>query len=533
MVLLEIHQGYGHDSECSSEHRVVISGLGWRAQCCERSEGEKEREDMAAPECEREARKRRERRDSGCAHERKERRPHSEERTPPPPPPPPLHDHNRLESERRAERLSRARRPQHGGKRRRAPARLPRQPKENDYVVSHTEEIRSGTPPHFEYVVQQKPELCEDSEQSYVAAGDAVEHTRRDERSEPPRRSQPSPDRRVEKISKKINSLKKNIAKYECDFEAQNGYTMTQSDRMTDVQLTRMYETLRNLQSEKRCIKADPVEYALKVQAAKLQKEKDDELDAALKSDKPMAEVVRDIEEWVEFCRKSTGRASVPESNWTAAQLAAEKACVQRALLRLEAARGRPPAHSAERGAARHLYERYRAVKRALATFRPDAIICGTNGELATIHEHETMLFNTSVDSSSDSQEKPSDPSQETVETPLQSPPTREGAEEMPSSTSSAKSATTSEEATPSNEGLHCLGLEDLTRALGEAKLQKLVLRRCIKEYEVNFELQNSRKVQTDDKKTREEEYQRYKAVKARIKLINALINKQKTLNKS
>lgn len=64
---------------------------------------------------------------------------------------------------------------------------------------------------------------------------------------------------------------------------------------------------------------------------------------------------------------------------------------------------------------------------------------------------------------------------QETVETPLQSPPTREIGEEMPSSTSSAQSATTSEEATPSNEGLHCLGLEDLARALGEAKLHKLV----------------------------------------------------------
>lgn len=64
---------------------------------------------------------------------------------------------------------------------------------------------------------------------------------------------------------------------------------------------------------------------------------------------------------------------------------------------------------------------------------------------------------------------------QETVETPLQSPPTRETGEEMPSSTSSAQSATTSEEATPSNEGLHCLGLEDLARALGEAKLLKLV----------------------------------------------------------
>lgn len=64
---------------------------------------------------------------------------------------------------------------------------------------------------------------------------------------------------------------------------------------------------------------------------------------------------------------------------------------------------------------------------------------------------------------------------QETIETPLQSPPTREGAEEMPSSTSSAKSATTSEEVTPSNEGLHCLGLDDLGRALAEAKMLKCV----------------------------------------------------------
>ncbi|XP_039748913.1 protein FAM13A-like isoform X1 [Pararge aegeria] len=485
---------------------------------------------MAAPEGEREARKRRERRDSGCAHERKERRPHSEERPPPPPPPPPLHDYNRLESERRAERLSRARRPQHVAKRRRATARLPRQPKEND--CAHTDDTRSGTPPHFEYVVQQKPEICEETERSSVEASarqEEAERERRGERNEPPRRTMPSPDRRLEKINKKISGLKKNIAKYESDFEAQNGHPITQGDRMTEVQLIHMYEALRRLQAEKRCIKADPVEYALKVQAAKLQKEKDDKLDAALNSDKPMTEVVKDIEEWVDGCRQASGRASIPEANWTPAQLAAEKSCVQRALLRLEAARGRPPAHSAERGAARHLYERYRAVKRALATYRSDVVIGGPNGELATIHEHEAMLFNTSVDSSSDSQEKPSDSSQETIETPLQSPPTREGLEEMPSSTSSAKSATTSEEVEPSNESLHCLGLDDLTRALSEAKLLKCVLRRSIKEYEVNFELQNSRKAQRDDKMGREDEYKRYKTVKARIKLINALINKQKS----
>lgn len=76
----------------------------------------------------------------------------------------------------------------------------------------------------------------------------------------------------------------------------------------------------------------------------------------------------------MEGCRQASGRSSVSEANWTSSQLAAEKSCVQRALLRLEAARGRPPAHSADRGAARHLYERYRAVKRVLASSRPDAV---------------------------------------------------------------------------------------------------------------------------------------------------------------
>ncbi|XP_075970848.1 protein FAM13A isoform X3 [Anticarsia gemmatalis] len=516
---------------------------------------------MAAPECEREARKRRERRDSGCAHERKERRPHSEERPPPPPPPPPLHDYNRLESERRAERLSRARRPQFGGKRRRPPPRIPKNPKENDCFTT-SEEIRCSTPPHFDYAVVQKSLICEDPETldvgalpTYRAGGGrnpsvssngeedppaalcaAAERVRSDERSAAPpnvkRHDQPCPDRRLEKIQKKISVLKKNISKYEADFEAKNGYQLTPSDRITDVGLTRMYESLRRLQIEKRCIKADPVEYALQVQAAKQQKERDDKLEMSFRSDKCMTDVVRDIEEWLEGCRQAEGRASIPESNWNSSQLAAEKLAVQRVLLRLEAARGRPPAHSEDRGAARHLYERYRAVKKVLASSRPDAII--GNGELATIHEHETMLFNASVDSSSDSQEKPilpSESSQEATETPQSPPTTREVTvgEEVPSSASSAQSAP-SEEVAPSNEGLHCLGIEELTKALSEAKLHKSILRRTIKEYEVSFELQNSRKVQRDDKKGHEDEYMRYKAVKARIKLITALINKQKTL---
>ncbi|CAB3243305.1 unnamed protein product [Arctia plantaginis] len=543
--------GYGQESDRSSERRVVISGLGWRAQCSERDrEREKSAEDMAAPEGEREARKRRERRDSGCAHERKERRPLSEERPPPPPPPPALHDHNRLESERRAERLSRARRPQFGGKRRRPTPRIQKHPKENDCFTT-SEESRCSTPPHFEYVVVQNARMCEEPEildvgslhrmvgrtSSVSSNGEdetptslcaAAERARSDERYAPTvkRHDQPCPDRKLDKIQKKITMLKKNISKYESEFEAKHGHPLRPCDRIIDVSLTRMYENLRRYQEEKRSIRTDPVEFALKAQAIKQQKERDDKLDASFRSCKSMTEIVTAIEEWLESARQADGRTAIPESNWSSTQFAAEKLAVQKALLKLEASRGRPPAHSEDRGAARHLYERYRAMKRILANSRMDAI---TNGELATIHEHETMLFNTSVDSSSDSQEKPSVPSeisQEIVETPLQSPPIREATvgEEVPSSASSAPS----EEVPPSNEALHCLGIDDLTKALTEAKHQKSILRRTLKDYEICFEQQNCRKVQRDDKKGHEEEYLRYKAVKARIKLITALINKQK-----
>lgn len=72
---------------------------------------------------------------------------------------------------------------------------------------------------------------------------------------------------------------------------------MTPGERIIDLQLTRMYENLRRLQAEKRCIKTDPAEYALKLQAARQQKERDERLDEALRSEKSMVEVIRDIEE--------------------------------------------------------------------------------------------------------------------------------------------------------------------------------------------------------------------------------------------
>lgn len=58
-----------------------------------------------------------------------------------------------------------------------------------------------------------------------------------------------------------------------------------------------MYERLRQFQAEKRSIKADPVEYSLKMQAIKQQKERDEKLEIGLRSNKIMTDIVMDIEE--------------------------------------------------------------------------------------------------------------------------------------------------------------------------------------------------------------------------------------------
>lgn len=61
----------------------------------------------------------------------------------------------KFQSERRAERLSRARRPQYGAKRRRPPTRIQKQPKENE-CFTNTDDTRSNSPPQFDYITHQK-----------------------------------------------------------------------------------------------------------------------------------------------------------------------------------------------------------------------------------------------------------------------------------------------------------------------------------------------------------------------------------------
>lgn len=119
--------------------------------------------------------------------------------------------------------------------------------------------------------------------------------------------------------------------------------------------------------------------------------------------------------------------------------------------------------------------------------------------ELATIHEHETMDF---------------------VSLPTQT------AEPEFERASTICGSTDSDTDTSIGENLHSLPLEELLEQQRTTNEEKKTLRRSLKEYENEFQTRTGRKLQKDDRLPMEGVYLSYKQAKAKLRLLEALVNK-------
>lgn len=104
--------------------------------------------------------------------------------------------------------------------------------------------------------------------------------------------------------------------------------------------------------------------------------------------------------------------------------------------------------------------------------------------------------------------------------------PSRSVDESPPSSINSTDSNSTSTSSV--NENFHNLPLVELKLQLTATQEEKKELRRSIKEYEHNFEMKTGKKMQKEDRANMETTYSLYKQVKAKLRLLEALVNKQK-----
>ncbi|XP_075233309.1 protein FAM13A isoform X2 [Lycorma delicatula] len=323
-------------------------------------------------------------------------------------------------------------------------------------------------------------------------------------------------------LTKQVQSIKKRLKRYEEGFEREFGYRPSHADKMANPDIKKMCALLSKLRKDLKQLKSEgssPSSIPRLLHLPCNDKTITIGNVGTKSSTKVISEdVVHDIEKRLNEKRLNAGRISEVDQ-MTREQLVDEKAMVQRALLQLEGSYGRPTSKE-ERDLVRPLYDRYRNLKRLLVRSAASKLKDSVS-ELGTILEHEQMDFSSS---------SPPPP-------PPPPPPPLVPTSSSVLSNSLSVSATNSNNLTASNEqrpttpdmfeNLHALPRSELAEQQKTTREEKKRLRRQLREFEDEFQSRTGRKLQKEDRLPMETIYTDYKHVKAKLRLLEALLTKK------
>ncbi|XP_041079157.1 protein FAM13A-like isoform X3 [Polyodon spathula] len=316
-------------------------------------------------------------------------------------------------------------------------------------------------------------------------------------------------------ISKKIQSLKKKIRKFEEKFEEERKYRPSHSDKAANPELLKWMNELAKLRKQLKEMKVKLSEEGLPPQTRQrsytLPKSFGSQLEkqeAAEKAAKPTLEdTLEAVQKKLQEKRAEVNR---PEDikDMTREQISTEKGALQKALLYYESIHGRPVTKS-ERQVMKPLYDRYRLVKQILCRASTIPVIeeeeDGSEDENQPKTDFTVTLkpdfsvrnFLDQLDEAGDGFISPVDdksPSKNTTDMRL--------------------------------SNLHSATMPELVEQLQDAREDKKRLRKKLREFENTFFRQNARNVQKEERTPMADEYSEYKHVKAKLRLLEVLISK-------
>uniref|UniRef100_A0AAY4ALH0 FAM13A-like domain-containing protein n=1 Tax=Denticeps clupeoides TaxID=299321 RepID=A0AAY4ALH0_9TELE len=316
-------------------------------------------------------------------------------------------------------------------------------------------------------------------------------------------------------LSKKIHSLKRKIRKFEEKFEDERKYRPSHGDKAANPEVLRWMNELAKLRKDLKDHKLLKSEEDLtpmpRQRSNTLPKSFGSQLEkkpVEPKTPKPPVEAtLESVMAKLEEKRKETGR---PEDikDMTREQIGAEKVALQKALLYYESIHGRPVTKT-ERQIMKPLYDRYRLVKQILCRASTIPVIqeedgSDDDGETKTqvtvsVKPELSMLgILEQLDEEVDGFISPVDelsPSKNTTDMRL--------------------------------SNLHSATTQELVEQLQEAREEKKRIRKNLREFEDQFFRQNGRNVQKEDRSPLAVEYNEYKHIKAKLRLLEVLISKR------
>uniref|UniRef100_A0A8C0VGC6 Family with sequence similarity 13 member A n=1 Tax=Cyanistes caeruleus TaxID=156563 RepID=A0A8C0VGC6_CYACU len=321
-------------------------------------------------------------------------------------------------------------------------------------------------------------------------------------------------------LTRRIQGLKKKIRRFEDKFEEERKYRPSHSDKAANPEVLKWTNDLakfrKQLKESKLKISEEDLGPVVRQRSntlpksfgSQLEKEDDKKQDLSDKSAKPAVEVTLDsIQKKLQEKRAETNR---PEDikDMTRDQIAAEKVALQKALLYYEGIHGRPVTKN-ERQVMKPLYDRYRLVKQILSRANTIPIIEEEEGseEDSNVKPDLTITIKTdfSVRSFLDQLEDDADGFVSPVD------------DKMPSRSSQDMGLS----------NLHEASIPELLEQLQEVREEKKRIRKKLRDFEDNFFRQNGRNVQKEDRTPMAEEYNEYKQVKAKLRLLEVLISKR------
>ncbi|XP_030306149.1 protein FAM13A isoform X4 [Calypte anna] len=321
-------------------------------------------------------------------------------------------------------------------------------------------------------------------------------------------------------LTRRIQGLKKKIRRFEDKFEEERKYRPSHSDKAANPEVLKWTNDLakfrKQLKESKLKISEEDLGPVVRQRSntlpksfgSQLEKDDDKKQDLSDKSAKPPVEATLDsIQKKLQEKRTESNR---PEDikDMTRDQIAAEKVSLQKALLYYESIHGRPVTKN-ERQVMKPLYDRYRLVKQILSRANTIPIIEEEEGseEDSNVKPEFTVTMKTdfSVRSFLDQLEDDADGFVSPVD------------DKMPSRSNQDMGLS----------NLHEASIPELLEQLQEVREEKKQIRKKLRDFEDNFFRQNGRNVQKEDRTPMAEEYNEYKQIKAKLRLLEVLISKR------
>ncbi|XP_054544107.1 protein FAM13A isoform X3 [Talpa occidentalis] len=354
-------------------------------------------------------------------------------------------------------------------------------------------------------------------------------------------------------LTRRIQSLKKKIRKFEDRFEEERKYRPSHSDKAANPEVLKWTNDLAKFRKQLKESKLKISEEDLiprmrqrsntlpKSFGSQLEKEDEKKLELVDKAIKPSVEAtLESIQRKLQEKRAEAGR---PEDikDMTKDQIANEKVAMQKALLYYESIHGRPVTKS-ERQVMKPLYDRYRLVKQILSRANTIPIIGSPSTKrrsplLQPIIEGETASFFKETKEEEDGSEDDSNTKPDfsvTLKTDFSARCFLDQFEDDADgfiSPMDDKISKCSQDTGLSN--LHAASIPELLEHLQEMREEKKRIRKKLRDFEDSFFRQNGRNVQKEDRTPMAEEYNEYKHIKAKLRLLEVLISKRDTDSKS